>query len=245
MFALLEAVAVWPRRSWPFWPAVFRGWMGEESSDEGAKSSRVTRQKQKEEHRPLRIALITQPYNVQGKGRGGGAGPDALLRAGIVDRMAAQGHTVQGPATVVLTPDEEERYGGWNRVGTANGRLADLVAAARSEGTPFVLTLCADCNSVLGVLGGMTRTGESAWPRRVGLIWVDAHGDYNTPETSPSGMLGGMPVATACGKCLTRLREASGLRVPLQSPDVVMADSDGRTLSEVTRAILGATQALL
>ncbi len=169
----------------------------------------------------MRIALLTLPYNTQGKGLGGGAGPAALLGAGLAEEIAAQGHLVVSPRDVILTPEEESSYGGWQRVGTANGHLARLVAAAGLDGA-FVLGLFADCNSVLGMLGGLTRTQERAWPRRVGLVWVDAHGDYNTPETSPSGMLGGMPVATACGKCLSSLRERSGLRVPLQSPDVIM-----------------------
>ncbi|MHB8946515.1 MAG: arginase family protein [Bacillota bacterium] len=169
----------------------------------------------------MRISVLAQPYNVQGKGCGGGAGPAALLRAGLVDGLRAQGHEVCGSVAVELAEAEERRYGGWNRVGTANGRLADLVAPARDDGN-FILTLGADCNSVLGVLGGLSRSAEPAWPRRVGLVWIDAHADYNTPETSPSGMLGGMPVAVACGRCLGDLRRRSGLRVPLLSPDVVM-----------------------
>lgn len=52
------------------------------------------------------------------------------------------------------------------------------------------------------------------WRRRSGLVYVDAHGDYNTPETSPSGMLGGMPAAVAAGKCLHRLRYQNMLREP-------------------------------
>ncbi len=169
----------------------------------------------------MRIAVVTLPYNTQGRDRGGGAGPAALLAAGIAEDIAGQGHSVAGVRTVEMTPHEEQSYGAWQRVGTANGHLADLVAEAGAGGA-FVLGLLADCNSVLGMLGGLTRTADESWPRRVGLVWIDAHGDYNTPETSPSGMLGGMPVATACGKCLAGLRRQSGLRVPLQAPDVLM-----------------------
>jgi arginase len=170
----------------------------------------------------MKVSLVTLAYNVQGKGHGGGGGPEALLRSGVVDRLVEQGHEVTAVRDVQLTEAEERSYGGWNRVGVANGHLANLVAEARAGGD-FVLGLLADCNGVLGMLGGLTRGPEQEWPRRVGLVWIDAHGDYNTPETSPSGMLGGMPVAVAAGKCLHALRLQSGLPVPLQSPDVVMA----------------------
>lgn len=179
------------------------------------------------------IAIITQPYSGLGRGRGGGSGPATLLAGGLAEAIAAQGHLVRPVAEVSLGAEEEDRYGAWRLVATANHHLADLVAGIRAgtalaatEAGPgdrtFILGLLADCNSLLGMLGGLTRTAEPEWPRRVGLIWIDAHGDYNTPETSPSGMLGGMPVAIASGKCLAGLREESGLRVPLQAPDVVM-----------------------
>lgn len=169
----------------------------------------------------MRIRIITQPYNTRGKKIGGGAGPDALLASGLRSDIAGQGHIVADPCAVQLSPAAESRYGDWLRVGAANEALATAVAAAAGTGD-FVLGLFADCNSVLGMLGGLTRTADPAWPRRVGLVWIDAHADYNTPETSPSGMLGGMPVACAAGKCLAGLRLQSGLRVPLQSPDILM-----------------------
>jgi len=169
----------------------------------------------------LEIRILTLPYNAQGKGKGGAAGPDALVASGLPEEIRAQGHSVD-VRSVELTPAEEASYGGWQRVGLANGHLADLAAAARLEGR-FVVGLLSDCNGVLGLLGGLQRSDHPSWPERVGLVWIDAHGDYNTPETSPSGMLGGMPVAVASGKALTRLRQASQVRVPLQSPDVIMA----------------------
>ena len=58
---------------------------------------------------------------------------------------------------------------------------------------------------------------------RVGLVWIDAHGDFNTPETTLSGMLGGMPVAVSAGLCLTRLRLKSGLDPALPTRYIVMA----------------------
>ncbi|MFX0054257.1 MAG: arginase family protein, partial [Candidatus Hermodarchaeota archaeon] len=57
---------------------------------------------------------------------------------------------------------------------------------------------------------------------RVGLVWLDAHGDINTPETSLSGLLAGMPVAVATGMCLERLRLKCGLEEALPTDHVTM-----------------------
>lgn len=167
------------------------------------------------------VRILTLAYNVHGQGGGGAAGPADLLRRGLVPALRAQGHLVTGISEVRLDQDEERAYGGWVRVGSANRHLARLAAQARSAGE-FALGLLADCNGSLGVLGGLAQGDLAGRPRRVGLVWVDAHGDYNTPETSPSGMLGGMPVAVAAGRCLAWLRERSGLRTPLQPPDIIM-----------------------
>lgn len=169
----------------------------------------------------MELAIITLPYNVDGKGSGGASGPADLLAAGLADRLQAQGHTVTDLLTVELPPEEERQYGGWNRVGLAGGHLADLTTAVRRQGK-FILGLLADCNGVLGLLGGLQQARDGALPPRIGLVYIDAHGDYNTPETSPSGMLGGMPVAVAAGKALHRLRRQNKLDLPLQSPDIAM-----------------------
>ncbi|MGE5579367.1 MAG: arginase family protein [Bacillota bacterium] len=169
----------------------------------------------------MKIQVIALPYNVQGKGSGGASGPGVLIRGDLLDRIARQGHELAEPRTVQMSAAEEAEYGGWNRVGLAGGHLAGMVKEARLSGA-FVLGLLADCNGVLGVLGGLQSAGGTAKPR-VGLVYIDAHGDYNTPETSPSGMLGGMPVAVAAGKCLHRLRIRNMLENPLKPHQIVLA----------------------
>jgi len=183
----------------------------------------------------VKIALVILTYNVQGKGQAGGSGPDALLSAGLVERLKASGHEIACVRRVQLTEAEEEQYGGWNRVGIAGRYLAGLVADANREGA-FVLGLLADCNGVLGVIGGLQRGEKPNRPRRVGLVYVDAHGDYNTPDRSPSGMLGGMPVAVAAGKDLARLRIQNEIHIPLQPPDILLAGM--RDLDELERRAL-------
>ncbi|MGB6339936.1 MAG: arginase family protein, partial [Candidatus Aminicenantaceae bacterium] len=71
-------------------------------------------------------------------------------------------------------------------------------------------------------LAGMQHSGSGRRPLSVGLIWLDAHADYNTPETTLSGMLGGMPVAVAAGKCLYRLRLKSGLEPAIPEKNIIM-----------------------
>lgn len=172
----------------------------------------------------MKIVPVTFTYTTRGRDTGGGTGPRALVNRGLLRRLEQHGHQVSTPVDVTLTEEEEAGYGGWNLVATAGGRLAETVAnIRRREPGAFILGLLADCNSLNGVLGGLQNAGGDGWPRRVGLVFVDAHGDYNTPDTSPSGMLGGMPVAIAAGKALEDHRRRHGLRYPLQSPDIIMA----------------------
>jgi arginase len=170
----------------------------------------------------VQVSIVATPYGVELDIAGRGSGPARLLEAGLAAELEGLGHHVTGSQTVSLTHSEETAYGGWDRVATANGHLARLVAGARGRGS-FVIGLLSDCNALLGMLGGLQRADDPTWPLRAGLLWIDAHADYNTPETSPSGMLGGMPVAVAAGRALPRLRSGSGMALPLQAPDIVLA----------------------
>jgi arginase len=96
------------------------------------------------------------------------------------------------------------------------------VAANEKDGC-FTVGLQANDPSALGMLAGLQHSGPGRRPLRVGMVWFDAHGDFNTPETSLSGMLGGMPVAIAAGLCLTRLRFQSGLDPALPTRYIVLA----------------------
>ena len=185
----------------------------------------------------MKISVVCLPYNVEGKGVSGGSGPQALVEGGLLEDIRSQGHQIEGVHTISMSQEEEGQYGGWNRVGLAGGHLSKAVSSLRKD-DHFVLGLLADCNGVLGMLGGLQNPEGYEDPVRVGLVWIDAHGDYNTPETSPSGMLGGMPVAIAAGKALHRLRLQNGLGYPLQSPDIKMVGM--RDLDDLEReAILG------
>jgi arginase len=78
------------------------------------------------------------------------------------------------------------------------------------------------CGHLPGMLAGLQRAYGAT--SRIGLVWFDAHGDFNTPKTTRSGMLGGMPVAVAAGLCHPAWREGAGMSAPLPTDRIVMVD---------------------
>jgi arginase len=73
-----------------------------------------------------------------------------------------------------------------------------------------------------GLVAGLQKSGPTNDAIRIGMVWLDAHPDFNTPETTRSGSLGGMPVAVATGRALHRMRMEAGLDPPLSDRHVVM-----------------------
>jgi len=149
-------------------------------------------------------------------------GPDALERGGLAEMLATLGCDVAPTRAARLTAEQEKEYGAWQRMGLANGHLGKIVADALKE-ERFPVGLLANCNGLMGMLAGVQHSGSGSRPLKVGLVWIDAHADFNTPETTLSGMLGGMPVAVSAGLCLTRLRLQSGLDPALPFSYIVMA----------------------
>ena len=167
----------------------------------------------------MKFAVITFAQTTDTDG-GTAAGPDALLRAGLTGWLRAGGHDASGPFAVELTASEEGAYGAWNKIGLANAHLARLVWEA-AQANAFPLILQSNCYAAIGVLAGLQMSSCVPLPR-IGVVWVDAHGDCNTPETTLSGMLSGMPVAIASGLCLDRFRKQAGLEPAIDPRDIVM-----------------------
>jgi arginase len=168
-----------------------------------------------------RVALVAMPYSGARNVAELSGGPAYLLRGGLEDDLREAGATLTPTRTVALSGEDEEEYGEWHRMGLANGHLGDMVAESRRDGA-IPVGLLANCTSVIGMLGGLQRSGEDDVPRAVALVFIDAHGDFNVPETTLSGMLGGMPVAVAAGMALHRLRRESGLDPAIPTDHIVM-----------------------
>jgi arginase len=168
------------------------------------------------------VALVKMPYRGERNLPDLSDNPDYLEKGGLSKLLEGQGCRLKPTSTVVLSPEEQKAYGEWNRLGLANGQLARIVAADRRAGY-LPVGLLANCSALLGMLGGLQHSGPTPRTLRVGLVFIDAHGDFNTPETTLSGMLGGMPVAVSAGLGLTRLRLKSGLDPALPERHIVLA----------------------
>jgi arginase len=166
------------------------------------------------------VALVKMPYVGERNIPELSGGPDYLEQGGLQKLLEEHGIHARQTSSVRLTSDEDKAYGSWNRLALANGELAKVVSEER-RAAQFPVGLLANCSSILGMLSGLQHSGPGAKPLRVGLVFIDAHGDYNTPETTLSGMLGGMPVAIAGGLCLTRMRLKTGLEPAIPGRHIV------------------------
>ena len=170
--------------------------------------------------RPIRVDVIKQPYVGERNVPELSHNPDYIHAVGLEALIEQWGGELARPIRGVrLREDEEGEYGSWHRLGLANGHFARVVAESWDE-DQLLIGLEANCSSLLGMLGGLSH-GPDGTTRAVGLVFIDAHGDFNTPETTLSGMLGGMPVAVAAGHGLERFRRESGLNTPLPIEHIV------------------------
>ena len=168
------------------------------------------------------VTVVRMPYVGERNVPELSPGPDSLLEGGLVPALQELGARVTRAEAVRLSAAEEKQYGAWQRLALANGHLAGQVRETIRNGG-LAVGLLANCSSLLGMLGGVQHSGADASLLRVGLVYLDAHADFNTPETTLSGMLGGMDVAAAAGLCLTRLRTTSRLDRALPVGDILLA----------------------
>ena len=164
----------------------------------------------------VRVALSKQPLSPNGASKGPTTMADGGIRP-ILEKMGAAVRVEEAR----LTPEEDTEYGGWKRLGMSLGHFAGIVARNEREGY-FTVGLLATCPSMPGLVAGLQHSGPAREPIKVGMLWLDAHPDFNTPETTRSGSLGGMPVAVATGRALQVMRLDATLDPPLPDRHIVM-----------------------
>src|SRR5690242_4098279 len=151
------------------------------------------------------IAIIGTPVDLGAGRRGVDMGPSAIRYAGLKERLEALGHRVRDLGNLhvplaeqIAPPAAGEKLRYLEALVEVNLALAEQVAAVVAEGS-FPLILGGDHSLSIGSINGLARG------RRIGVIWIDAHGDFNTPETTPSGNIHGMSMAALTGRGHPRL----------------------------------------
>jgi arginase len=145
--------------------------------------------------------------------RGVDMGPSAIRIAGLDDRLVELGHKVIDEGDIVIKNMEElkvgqERARYLTEISRAAGVLARKVERITRLGH-FPLVLGGDHSIAVGTVSGIAAFARPQG-KKVGLIWIDAHGDINTPETSPSGNIHGMPLAALLGFGARELTDVAG-----------------------------------
>jgi arginase len=162
----------------------------------------------------VKVDVIKNPYGGSRNVPELSTNPDYIHAAGL-ERLIAEwgGELIRPVQDIRLSAEQEKAYGSWNRMALANANFAEVVREGLQDNLVTV-GLEANCNDLLGMLSGLKYDSDGN-ARRVGLVFYDSHGDFNIPETTLSGMLGGMPVAVAAGHALHNLRNTTGLEEPL------------------------------
>lgn len=160
----------------------------------------------------MNISILGIPMDLGAGRRGVDMGPSALRNAHLAHALRDLGHHVSDLGDIdVAIPETLDKHAAAGLVFLDPILAACRTAAERVMALPedvFPLTLGGDHSVSMGTVTGNGLRGR---PGRTGVVWVDAHTDYNTPESSPSGNIHGMPVAHLTGRGDERLTRLDGL----------------------------------
>jgi arginase len=159
------------------------------------------------------VAVIGAPMDLGAGRRGVDMGPSAVRAAGLHGRLAALGYdvadlgniAVEQPEAIVTKPSPARFL---PEIAASCTRLAKMVEQAAGAGK-FPLVLGGDHSIAAGTIAGVARHYRKQ-KQRIGVIWIDAHADMNTPATSPSGNVHGMPLAATLGMGPRELTHIAG-----------------------------------
>src|SRR5579872_5605537 len=149
-----------------------------------------------------KIRVIGVPLDLGQSRRGVDMGPSAVRVAGLEARLEALGHVVEDGGNVAVAIPEQKKEGAANakylkEITATCTKNAELVLKALEAGQ-IPLVLGGDHSVAAGTVAGVAEFYRRK-EQKIGLIWIDAHTDINTPETSPSGNVHGMPLAALLG----------------------------------------------
>lgn len=173
----------------------------------------------------MKIHLIGVPMDLGAGRRGVDMGPSAIRIAGVTEKLSSLGHTVVDEGDIPVKAPELQKI--------RNEKLKYLPEIVRActllsskvericEGGGFPLVLGGDHSIAIGTIAGISSYCRKA-KKRLGVLWIDAHGDMNTAETTPSGNIHGMPLAASIGAGAIELTSVGGDHRKVDPRDVVL-----------------------
>jgi arginase len=165
------------------------------------------------------IQIIGAPMDLGQSHRGVDMGPSAIRYAGLAGRLKTLGYAIQDRGNVQVPVRDALAGGEENGYLTAIQRVCEEIYQAGKNAVEqgfFPLFLGGDHSIAIGSIGGVTHLEP------VGVLWIDAHGDFHTPETSHSGNVHGMPLAALLGNGPAELVDVGRQGPKLKSSDVVL-----------------------
>jgi arginase len=194
---------------------------------------------------PRQIRILGVPLDLGQSRRGVDMGPSAVRVAGLEARLESLGHAVSDGGNVAVAIAETRNVGEPNakylkEISETCERVAGIVLQTLEEGlTPLMLG--GDHSAAVGSVSGVAEFYRRR-NQKVGLLWIDAHSDINTPETSPSGNVHGMPLAALLGLGPDLLSNIFAWRPKIAPENVVLIgvrDIDQTEKDNIRRAGIG------
>ena len=167
-----------------------------------------------------KISIVGVPMDLGADRRGVDMGPSALRVGGLQQRIKQLGHHVEDIGNIPVKQPEEQPYGEkrakyLQEIAETCRGLAAMTERTVAEGI-VPLVLGGDHSIAVGSVAGAAAHFHKQG-KRIGCLWLDAHGDMNTPESSPSGNVHGMPLASIIGYGAPELVELAGFK-PMVAP---------------------------
>jgi arginase len=173
-----------------------------------------------------KIRIIGVPMDLGASRRGVDMGPSALRVAGLQARIKQLGHQVEDIGNISVKQPEEMSYGEkrakyLGEIAEACKDLAEAVQKSLEEHM-LPLVLGGDHSIAAGSISGVAAHFRKEEKKQIGFLWLDAHGDMNTPESSPSGNVHGMPLASIMGYGPPELVELMGFKPKVEPQNIVL-----------------------
>jgi arginase len=171
------------------------------------------------------IAIIGAPLDLGQDRRGVDMGPSALRVANLNKRLASLGYEVEDLGNIPVDQPESLPEGPRHakylpQIAATCERLAEMVAQVALDGkAPLVLG--GDHSVAIGTVSGLARFYRKK-RQKIGMIWMDAHADMNTPQSSPSGNIHGMPLACCIGMGPAELTKMFGFSPKVDPRNVAL-----------------------